>query len=112
MSNRMSELSPERIEKRLSGTSRVLPTLYEEWWRLRLAFTDMTVIVADPWCIEQMRENAKIGASGWRRFQDYGDTCVFAGIPIEVGASEGRTLRWTAESLGVVVDGELCWSVG
>ena len=112
MSNRMSELSPEWIERRLSGTDRVLPALYEEWWRLRLAFTDLTTITADPWCIDEMRENAKLGASGWQRFQDYGDTCVFAGIPIEASASEGRTLRWTAQRSGETVQGELWWSVG
>ena len=108
----MSELSPERIEKRLSGTNRVLPTLYEEWWRLRLAFTDMTVIVADPWCIGQMRDDAVAGASGSKRFRDYGDTCVFAGIPIEASDSYGRTLRWTAEKPDGIVRGELWWSVG
>ena len=103
----MSELCPIRIEQRLAGHSKVLPAFYEEWWRLRLAFTDMITIIADPWCLEQMRDDAVEGQPGTRQFRDYGDTCVFAGIPIEVSSSSGRTVRWVAERPGSQVQGEL-----
>ena len=99
----------EGVEQRLASGPHVLPALYEEWVRLRNAFADMNTITAGPWCVARMREDARAGRQGARHFREYGEVCVFAGLPVEVGTDGGRTLRWKAERGGETVRGELRW---